>query len=299
MTENIELPPRVKNIIGNKYGRWTVVSFSHKAQRGCSWNCICDCGNGKIVNEGVLRNGKSKSCGCLKKEKSIERLSKNLVGEKFGKLTAIERLPNFKGIYTHYYCKCDCGNIVNVRGSALTTSNTISCGCHMKDTVMIRADAVRMFNKIVVKGNIAEIYLSNTDKVAIIDTDDVDKVKNFYWCIRTGGYAGAKKYNKVVMLHRLIANNTTKNPTDHKNRNKLDNRKCNLHITTHEYNAHNRDISKINTTGHKNIVHDKEKFACNFVYLGNTYYLGKFTNIEEAINERNKKYNELGIRIED
>ena len=32
------------------------------------WECLCECGNKTIVSASYLRNGKIKSCGCLRKE---------------------------------------------------------------------------------------------------------------------------------------------------------------------------------------------------------------------------------------
>lgn len=34
------------------------------------WNCGCDCGNGKIVRGSYLTGGQTKSCGCLRRERS-------------------------------------------------------------------------------------------------------------------------------------------------------------------------------------------------------------------------------------
>lgn len=53
--------------------------------------------------------------------------SKDLTGEKFGRLKAIkrERIDN----RTYYYCKCECGNTIRVRADSLTSGNTKSCGC--------------------------------------------------------------------------------------------------------------------------------------------------------------------------
>lgn len=67
---------KVKNVIditGKKFGRWFVESYSN----GKYWNCICDCGSIKKVNGSHLRNGLSKSCGCLQKEINIKRLTKH------------------------------------------------------------------------------------------------------------------------------------------------------------------------------------------------------------------------------
>lgn len=53
---------------GNRYGRLLVIAKDeelsikkHRAQ----WLCKCDCGNYKIVSSKCLRDGKTRSCGCI------------------------------------------------------------------------------------------------------------------------------------------------------------------------------------------------------------------------------------------
>lgn len=55
-------------------------------------------------------------------------------GTKFGKLTVLN--IDHKGTDRRYYyhCLCDCGNECVVRSNALTTGNTKSCGCLIKDS---------------------------------------------------------------------------------------------------------------------------------------------------------------------
>lgn len=50
---------------GMKFGLLTIISFSHKNSEHKYWNCICDCGNTKIVKQKFLVSGTTKSCGCL------------------------------------------------------------------------------------------------------------------------------------------------------------------------------------------------------------------------------------------
>lgn len=60
------------NMIGFKLNRWTVLSEASKPanakQSGKFWNCVCKCGMERVVYGATLRNGDSKSCGCLKSE---------------------------------------------------------------------------------------------------------------------------------------------------------------------------------------------------------------------------------------
>lgn len=52
----------VKKSIGARYGKVTVISFSHTKNKRSYVNCICDCGNKFIVNLNALKSGNTKSC---------------------------------------------------------------------------------------------------------------------------------------------------------------------------------------------------------------------------------------------
>lgn len=69
--------PKEKNnaleIIGEKYGRLTVVGFHYIKGRGWLWECKCDCGN--ILHDAkpsAVRSGNTRSCGCLQREQFIK-----------------------------------------------------------------------------------------------------------------------------------------------------------------------------------------------------------------------------------
>lgn len=55
----------------------------------------------------------------------------DLTGQKFGRLTVIEKAEN-KGKYTAWICKCECGENVIVRSDHLKSGFTKSCGCLRK-----------------------------------------------------------------------------------------------------------------------------------------------------------------------
>lgn len=57
-------------MIGLKFGRWTVIESSEvrTAARGKMWICRCECGSIKLISSLSLKNGMSKSCGCLKSD---------------------------------------------------------------------------------------------------------------------------------------------------------------------------------------------------------------------------------------
>jgi len=62
------LPPRIKDITGNRYGRWTVVGFSHTHNKASYWNCRCDCGTLRTHQRSALISGSTYSCGCFRGE---------------------------------------------------------------------------------------------------------------------------------------------------------------------------------------------------------------------------------------
>lgn len=56
------------------------------------------------------------------------------IGEKFNKLTIIDLYRKDKRSRKYYLCKCDCGNTKVVRYDCLTSNNTQSCGCALKES---------------------------------------------------------------------------------------------------------------------------------------------------------------------
>lgn len=59
----------MKDETGKKYGRLTVVKLDHiDRKKGAMWLCACECGCTTVVTGNRLRIGKTRSCGCLKKE---------------------------------------------------------------------------------------------------------------------------------------------------------------------------------------------------------------------------------------
>lgn len=50
---------------GKRFGEWTVIDYAGNSK----WNCVCSCGTRKTVRTNELKNGRSKSCGCLARKK--------------------------------------------------------------------------------------------------------------------------------------------------------------------------------------------------------------------------------------
>ncbi len=54
---------------------------------------------------------------------------KNVAGQRFGRIVAIECVGSDHRGHAVWKCRCDCGNDAMIRCNALRTGNTKSCGC--------------------------------------------------------------------------------------------------------------------------------------------------------------------------
>lgn len=65
----------------------------------------------------------------------------DITNKSFGKLVVIKRVGNDKQGNAQWLCQCDCGNQKVVRGRALRTKRTVSCGCFL-----LQSSKERMIN---------------------------------------------------------------------------------------------------------------------------------------------------------
>ena len=148
-----------------------------------------------------------------------------------------------------------------------------------------------------------KIRLTSGDDV-IVDKNDFDYLNQWNWYLSITGYAyryswdkdksktlskkDKWKAHKGIYMHRLVNDTPCGFETDHINRNKLDNRKCNLRTVNRRQNTINRGLNKNNTSGYKGIYFDKKTNKwC--VEIKNNYkkiWLGRFDNIYNAIKVR-------------
>ena len=100
-----------------------------------------------------------------------------------------------------------------------------------------------------------EVILSNSDKVALVDVEDYEAVLAVGpWKLGSWRCYDGRACNKSILMHRLIAKRMgIEGMVDHKNRQPLDNRRCNLRPATHSQNMANREKSKPNKSGHKGV----------------------------------------------
>lgn len=64
---------RAADLVGQRFGRLTVIRRVESKDRNSAWLCMCDCGNYTTVIAPNLKSGKSKSCGCRTTESIVAR----------------------------------------------------------------------------------------------------------------------------------------------------------------------------------------------------------------------------------
>lgn len=97
---------RILDVSNKRFGKLIAIDYFKKNGR-TYWNCVCDCGNKKSVVVSQLTSGRSKSCGCLRKENGpkcnvnrLEQLQKYLF------VTNLKRRSREMGFNYHIDFNC-------------------------------------------------------------------------------------------------------------------------------------------------------------------------------------------------
>lgn len=148
------------DLTGQRFGRLTVIEYDHAEHDGAHWLCKCDCGTEKVIAGYLLRNGATKSCGCLKSDASRAALDKaraalkarprkDLTGQRFERLVVLglADVPDRKG-FIFWRVRCDCGTEKIIMQNNLVYGQTRSCGCLSREMRAERAARMRMCRKL-------------------------------------------------------------------------------------------------------------------------------------------------------
>ena len=118
------------DLTDQKFGRLKVLAkdLERKTNNGSYWLCECECGKIKSIKSSSLRRGEIQSCGCLRNERQKEakhRISENnMINQRFGYLTVkYKSNRDNKNGSLYWWCECDCGKMIEVKGSHLTDTS--------------------------------------------------------------------------------------------------------------------------------------------------------------------------------
>lgn len=216
----------------------------------------------------------------------------DLTGNKYGRWTVICRDDNPGDRTTMWLCRCDCGNVKRVQGYNLKNGISKSCGCY-------KAEASRQRNTkrndFYIEDDKAYIYLRNIDKYCVCDADDWDKLQSYTWFASSYDnnaypitHITKNGKDELVLMHHMIMGKHKGLVIDHIDRNKMNNCKKNLRITTQQINTINRSISKRNKSGVTGVRlrEDIMKWTAELMVNGVVHRLGCFENFDDAVLAR-------------
>lgn len=147
---------RTRVRVGDAYGRLRVLARATSQKHGktlfSNWHCSCECGNFTTVIGMSLRNGDTKSCGCLQSDFMQKRGMdgyEDLVGQEFGMLVvACRASPPGDGRNVRWLCACFCGGLTILAGNTIKSGQTISCGCKKYAGERLRPESVILKSRI-------------------------------------------------------------------------------------------------------------------------------------------------------
>ena len=217
----------------------------------------------------------------------------DLIGQKFGNLTVVERAENYispsKQRKAQWLCKCDCGNLVVVQSQSLIKGLTKSCGCLAKE---ITSKIKKKYNTYDLSGEYGIGYTTNGEEF-YFDLEDYDLIKDYCWHVDKNGYICANYWcngkNIHKKMHRVVMRvEDSKILIDHISHIKYDNKKTNLRIVTHSQNNMNKGLRSDNTSGVSGVIWYKNKHKWRaIIYVDNQCLpLGYFDRFEDAVKAR-------------
>lgn len=139
-------------------------------------------------------------------------------------------------------------------------------------------------------GGLKEIQLT-LGQVALVDEADYDWLMQWKWSAHAaeggGYYARASDVRfpasrRRVYMHRLILgiDSGDRRTCDHRNRNKLDNRRENLRPASHAENIANR--AGYGSSGFKGVMRFRKRWKAEITLNKRTIFLGSFATPQEA-----------------
>lgn len=142
-----------------------------------------------------------------------------------------------------------------------------------------------------------KILLSNGEW-ALVNDEDWLYLVGFSWHKHTKGYTCCRVAGETCLMHRVVAERAgidCSDQIDHINRDKLDNRRCNLRSATGSQNHCNSKLQCNNTSGITGVywIKKDQKWFAQIRINNRHIYLGRFDTKEQATFARRaaaKKY---------
>ena len=262
---------------GEKIGRWNVLdSCAETAGGEKKWLCRCECGTERYVLERSLQYGGSRSCGCLRREKSRKSSAYDLTGRVFGDLTVLYAAKDQRkngGIW--WTCRCSCGKRCDFPATLLMTGRRTHCGCKTKRGRPADITGQR-FHRLT-----AEYMLPERDAGGSV----------LWHCRCECGKEIDVSYNSLVYCNM-------KNCGCRKKEHDRELAALLTHVAGTSVDAiKSKKIPTDNTTGYKGVYLVRGKYLAKIVFQKKQYFLGTYDKIEDAAQARREAEAELFDRV--
>lgn len=125
-------------------------------------------------------------------------------------------------------------------------------------------------------------------QVALVDAGDAPMLLKHKWCCNRKGYATAHKVingkRTNIYMHRLILDVKNGGCVDHINRDRSDNRRCNLRLANYSQNNIHRSGHSNGTSKYKGVYlpTNRNRWIARVGYKGKTFHIASCKEEEDA-----------------
>ncbi|MCQ2536246.1 MAG: hypothetical protein MJ110_04665 [Lachnospiraceae bacterium] len=262
------------DLTGKRIGMVTVIKQAepryYSGHRAIFWECKCDCGKTvefrthRLIHEGKI----PVNCGCYTRSLNV----KDLTGQRFGKLVVLERAESrmiSNHLYIFWKCRCDCGKTIEVRAAALTRTKvpTRSCGC-------LRTHDLR-----------GKKYGLLT-VIAPLKGKGVARWECQCECGNKTTVAAINLLKGITKSCGCLFRKTSKRTMDMRKEEMLDERAEAYGVDGTMVCFFNNKVYSNSSSGIKGVTFYKNRWVASLTLRGKKIYLGRYVNLEDAVNAR-------------
>lgn len=115
----------------------------------------------------------------------------------------------------------------------------------------------------------------------------IEEFSKYYWYMDRCGYVCTRSNKTRLKMHKEVMRGIKGEVIDHINRNKLDNRRENLRVTTFSMNCYNQNLVG-GKSGVVGVYERNGRWRAGITINGKNIHLGYFDTMSEAIDARKK-----------
>lgn len=166
----------------------------------------------------------------------------DLTGQKFARLTVLQRVENDKKQNSQWLCNCVCGNNIIVRGYHLKSGRIKSCGCLQKETGYMNKKHGMCETRLYKIWTGIKTRCTNKNEISYkrygarnikICAEWKDNFSSFYeWAINNG-YADNLTIERINVNGNYEPHNCTWIPSEQQAQNRTTSKLINIDNTTH------------------------------------------------------------------